>query len=66
MLSWDNCRAGVELYMSLECKGALKVEVVAMNANGMSNVTEMWDTLDHSFLPIDYRESKYGQFSMKR
>ncbi len=63
MLGWDTHRAGVELYMSLECKAALKVEEVVMNANGMSNITEMWDTLDRAFLHIDHCESKYRQFT---
>ncbi len=52
--------------MSLEGKAALKVEEVGMNAQATSNVTEMWNTLDHAFMPIDYRESKYGQFAMRR
>ncbi len=63
MLGWDTRRAGVELYMNLEGKVALKVEEVIMNANGISNITEMWDALDCSFLPIDYRETKYRQFA---
>ncbi len=41
MIDWDIKRAGIELYMSLEGKAALKVEEVVMNANGMSNLTEM-------------------------
>ncbi len=32
MLRWSNDRAGIELYMSLEGKAALKVEEVIMNA----------------------------------
>ncbi len=52
--------------MCLEDKAALKVEEVVMNDNGISNVTEMWDALDRAFLPIDYRESKYRQFAMRR
>ncbi len=51
--------------MSLEGKAALKVEEIIINANGMSNVTEMWDTFDLAFLLIDHRESKYRQFAMK-
>ncbi len=65
MLGWNTHRAGVELYMNLEGKAALKFEEVFMNANGMSNVTEMWDTLDHAFLLIDHRKSNYRQFSMR-
>ncbi len=66
MLGWDTPRAGVELYMSLEGKAALKVEEVVMSANGISNVTKMWDALDRAILPIDYRESKYRQFAMRQ
>ncbi len=44
MLGWDTNRAAIELYMSLEGKAALKVEEVIMNANGTSNIIEMWDT----------------------
>ncbi len=36
-----------------------------MNADGMSNFTEMWDALDHAFFPIDHCESKYRQFAMR-
>ncbi len=64
MLGWDNRRAGVELYMNLEGKAALKVEEVIMNANGISNVTEMWVTLDPAFLSIDLCESR--QFSTRQ
>ncbi len=49
--------------MSLEGKAALKVEEVVMNANGTSNLTEMWNAHDHAFLPIDHCESKYKQFA---
>ncbi len=66
MLGWDTHRAGIELYMSLEGKAAPKVEEVVMNAEGTSNITEMWNTLDHAFLPIDHCESKYRQFAMRR
>ncbi len=59
MLAWDTHRAGIELYMSLEEKAALNVEEIVMNANGTSNVTEMLDTLDNAFLPIDQSELKY-------
>ncbi len=45
--------------MSLEGKAALKVEEGIMNAEDMSNITKMCDALDHAFLPIDHRESKY-------
>ncbi len=65
MLGWDTHRAGIELYMSLEGKAALKVEEVVMNAEDMSNITKMWDALSHAFLPIDQPESKYRQFSMR-
>ncbi len=66
LLSWDTRRAGVELYMNLVGKNVQKIEEVIMNANDMSNITEMWDALDHAFLPIDHRESKYRQFSTRR
>ncbi len=66
MLDWDTKRAGIELYMNLEGKATLKVEEVVMNANGISNLTEMWNALDHAFLPIDHCESKYRQFAMRR
>ncbi len=56
MLGWDTHRAGIELYMSLKGKADLKVEEVIMNAEGTSNITEMWDALDRAFLPIDYCE----------
>ncbi len=56
MLGWDTNRAGIELYMSLEGKAALKVEEVVMNANSTSDVAEMWNALDHAFLPINHRE----------
>ncbi len=49
--------------MSLEGKTARKVEEVIINASGTSNVTEMWDTLNHAFLPIDRCESKYRKFA---
>ncbi len=54
MFGWDTHRAEIELYMSLESKATLKVEEVVMNANGTSNVTEMWDALGLAFLPIDH------------
>ncbi len=66
MLDWDTKRAGIELYMSLEGKAALKVEEVIMNANGTSNLTEIWNALDHAFLSIDHCESKYRQLAMRR
>ncbi len=66
MLRWSDNRAGIELYMSLEGKVALKVEEVIMNAKGMSDLAGMWDALDHAFLPIDHRETRYRQFAMKR
>ncbi len=43
MLCWSNDRAGIELYMNLEGKAALKVEEVIMNAKGTSNLAGMWD-----------------------
>ncbi len=52
--------------MSLEGKATVKVEEVALNANGTSNITEMWNALDHAFLFIDHCESKYRQFAMRR
>ncbi len=57
MLGWNTNRAGIELYMSLEGKAALKVE---------EEVTEMWDALDSDFLSIDHHKSKYRQFAMRR
>ncbi len=65
MLGWDINRAGIELYMSLEGKAALKVEEVVMIVKRMSNIGEMWNALDHAFLPIDHCESKYRQFTTK-
>ncbi len=41
MLGSDSNRAGIELYLSLEGKAALKGEEVIMNASGTSNVGEM-------------------------
>ncbi len=52
-------RDDIELYMNLEGKATLKVEEVAMNAEGTSDYTGMWDALDHAFLPIDHHESRY-------
>ncbi len=66
MLDWDTKKAGIELYMSLEGKAALKVEQVIMNANGTSNLTEMWNALSRAFLPVNHCESKYRQFAMRR
>ncbi len=66
MLEWDTKRAGIELYMSLEGKAALKVKEVIMNANGTSNVTKMWNALDCAFLSIDHHESNYRQFATRR
>ncbi len=66
MLDWETKRAGIEFYMSLEVKAALKVEEVVMNANGTSNLTEMWNALNRDFLPMDHCESKYGQFATRR
>ncbi len=54
MLGWDTNRAGIELYMSLEGKAALKVEEIIMNANGTSNVAKMFNSLNRAFLPIDH------------
>ncbi len=65
ILGWSNDRAGIELYMSLEGKAALKVEEVIINAKGTSNFAGMWDTLDRALLPIDHRKSKYSQFAMR-
>ncbi len=66
MLDWDTKRAGIELYMSLESKAALKVEEVVLNANDTSNNTEMWRVLNRAFLPIDHCESQYRQFVRRR
>ncbi len=66
MLDWDTKRAGIELYLSLEGKHALKVDEVIMNSNGTSHITEMWNALDHAFLSIDHTELKYTQFAMRR
>ncbi len=65
MLGWSNDRAGIELYMSLEGKAALKVEEIVMNAKGTSNFAGMWDALDRAFLLIDHRGSRYRQFAMR-
>ncbi len=65
MLGWSNDRAGIELYMSLEGKATLKVEEVVMNDKGTSNFAGMWDALDHAFLPIDHRESRYRQLATR-
>ncbi len=66
MLGWDTNRAGIELYKSLKGKDVLKVEEVVINANGTSDLAEMWNALDHAFLPIDHGETKYRQFAMRR
>ncbi len=50
MLCWDDHRAGVELYISLEGKAALKIEEVLESADGTWDVTKMWDALDPAFL----------------
>ncbi len=65
ILGWSNDRAGIELYMSLEGKEALKVEEVIMNAKGTSKLAGMWDALDHAFLPINHRETRYRQFATR-
>ncbi len=65
MLGWSNDRAGIELYMNLEGKADVKVEEIIMNAKGTSNFSRMWDALDHAFLPIDHRESRYRQFATR-
>ncbi len=51
--------------MSLQGKAALKVEEVVMNANGTSNITEMWNALDCAFVLINHCELKYRQFTMR-
>ncbi len=66
MLGWSNDRAGIELYMSLEGKAALKVKEVVMNAKGTANLAAMCDALDRAFLPIDHRESRYRQLATRR
>ncbi len=53
MLNWNLQKAGVELYMSLEGKAAIKVESVVRNAKGKPNIAEMWKALNLAFLPID-------------
>ncbi len=65
MLGWDDYRTAVELYMILEGEAALKVEEVVVNADSTGNVSDMWEALDHAFLPIDYSESKYRQFAAR-
>ncbi len=60
MLGWEDYRHAVELYMNLEGKAALKVEEVIVNADSTENISDMWEALDHEFLPIDHSESKYG------
>ncbi len=60
MLGWDTQRAGIELYMNLEVKAALKVEKVILTVDGKSNIAKIWDALDRTFLLIDHRESKYS------
>ncbi len=65
MLGWKDYRTAVELYMSLEGKTALKVEEVVENADSTGNVFDMWEALDHPFLPIDHSESKYKQFATR-
>ncbi len=61
------CCAGmtIELYMSLEGQAALKVEEVVESSDGMMDVTKMWEALDRALLLIDYRESRYRQFSTR-
>ncbi len=51
--------------MSLERKSALKVEEVVTKVDSTWNITDMWETLDRPFLPIDHYESKYRQFSTR-
>ncbi len=65
MLGWDDYRTAVELYMSLEGKAALKVEQVVENANSTGYVSDMWESLDHAFLPIDHSELKYRRFASR-
>ncbi len=65
MLCWDDHRAGVELYISLEGKAALKVEEVVESADGTWDNTKMWDALDRAFLPIYHRASRYRQFATR-
>ncbi len=57
MTGWDVQRAGIELYMILEGKAALKVEEVVENVDGTWNITDIWDAFDHAFLHIDHRET---------
>ncbi len=65
MLGWDDYRTAVELYMSLEGKGTLKVEEVVENADSTGNVSDMWEVLDCAFLPINHSESKYRRFATR-
>ncbi len=65
MLGWDDCRTAVELCMSLEGKAALKVEEVVVNADSTGNVSDIWEALDCTFLPIDHSESKYRRFASR-
>ncbi len=65
MLGWDDYRIAVELYMSLEGKAALKVEELVENADSTGNVSDMWEALDHAFLPINHSESKYRRFATR-
>ncbi len=51
--------------MSLEGKAALKIEEVIENANSTWNITNIWEALDHAFLPIDHSESKYRRFATR-
>ncbi len=65
MVGCDDYRTAVELYMSLEGKAALKVEEVVENADSTVNVSDMWEALDHAFLPIDHSQSKYRWFATR-
>ncbi len=65
MLFYDDNRAGVELYISLEDKAALKLEEVVESADGTWDITKMLDALNHAFLPIDHRESRYRHFTTR-
>ncbi len=65
MLGWDDHKTGIELYISIEGKSAMKVEEVVANADSTWNVTDMWTALDHAFLPIDHHKPKYKQFASR-
>ncbi len=61
MLCWDDRRAGIELYMSLEGKIALKVEEAVENHDGsMGHGERMTEYLDE--LICLFRKARPGAF----